>query len=114
MTRFITPPDVFLDSQNEKILLIDATADEVETIAYICSNLDQDYDIYLYRDEFDDTAWLTQVAGRADRLVINTVETYLSPVKELFFHSPKAYTYGPVTGSNTVQSAIDFFTEHAH
>lgn len=114
MTRFITPPDVFLDSTALKVLLIDATPDEVETIAYICSNLEEDYDIYLYRDELDDAAWLTQVAGRADALVINTAKTQLSAVKELFIHSPKAYTYGPDPGSKPIASAIEYFTQHAH
>lgn len=114
MTRFITPPDVFLDSDAVKVLLIDASPDEVETIAYICSNLQQDFDIYLYRDDLDDAAWLTQVAGHADALVINTVQTYLSPVKELFYHSPKAHVYGPAEGANTVQSAVEYFTQHAH
>lgn len=114
MTRFITPPDIFPDSEAVKVLLIDATPDEVETIAYICSNLAQDFDIYLYRDDLDDAAWLTQTAGVADALVINTVQTYLTPVKELFYHSPKAHTYGPVTGANTLQSAVEYFTEHVH
>ena len=114
MTKFITPPDQVPASGAHRVLLVDASPEEVEAIAYICSNLDRDFDIYLYRDELNDAAWLATVAGYVDALVINSTETYLTPIKSLFYQSPKAFVYGPVTGANTVQSAVEYFTQHAH
>lgn len=68
MSRFITPPDTDFASKNPSVLIIGAADSEVEVLGLMVKQIDLNVDIYLYRDEFDDTGWAFTVAGAVDKV----------------------------------------------
>jgi hypothetical protein len=115
-TNFITPPD-FVDEPNHSVLLIDVDPVDVETLAFLCAGHDEAFNVYLYRTEFDDIAWLTKAASQVDAIIINTEDSTLSSTKDLLIGLPKTYYYGPKTFLNEDRkytNVLDYFIQRSH
>lgn len=69
-SRFITYPDVVDKSRNHTVLIVDADMDDVANLATFCTVSKRDYDIYLYRSNTDDLAWLSYLSSRLDHTLI--------------------------------------------
>lgn len=69
-SRFITYPDIVEKSSNHTVLLVDADLDDVANLATFCSVSQRDYDIYLYRGDHDDLAWLNHLDNYVDKTFI--------------------------------------------
>lgn len=63
-SNFITPPDYVTS-----ILIVDATADEIEAVAERCRDSQESYNVYMYRKDMDDLNWLGHVAKRVDTIL---------------------------------------------
>lgn len=68
MSRVITPPDTDFASKNPTVLLVNAPDVDVEVVTLHLKQLPQSIDLYLYRDEFEDTGWAFNVAAVSDRV----------------------------------------------
>lgn len=115
-TNFITPPD-FVEDANHSILLIDVDPVDVETLAFLCAGHDEAFNVYLYSVELDDVNWLTKAAGQVDAIVVNTANTDLSPIKDLFVGSEKTYHYGPknfLNNDRKYTNVLEYFINRAH
>jgi hypothetical protein len=64
-SNFITPPDFV-----PNILIIDASADEIEAVAEHCKDSQESYNVYMYRKDMNDYNWLSQVFKRVDQILI--------------------------------------------
>jgi len=115
-TNFITAPD-FVDDPNFNILIVDASPEEVETLAYLCSNHDESFNVYLYREDHSDILYLNRCADRADAIIVNTTENGLSTTKDHFVDMPKSWHYGPkrfLGNTRRIESVIEFFINRSN
>lgn len=115
-TNFITPPDFVEDSQHT-VLLIDVDPVDVETLAHLCATHDESFNVYLYKEEFEDKQWMGNAAYRADVIIINTIENGLSPEKDAFVNLIKTYHYGPknfLNNNRKLQNIYDYFVNRAN
>lgn len=60
MSRFITPPDLDF-GDTTAILLKNYSQTDVELIALTAKCTAKDFDIYLYKDDYSEPAWLAHV-----------------------------------------------------
>jgi hypothetical protein len=70
-SRIITHPSTVEKQSNHTVVLIDATVEEVENITMFCQISDQNYDIYLYKQDLDDLQWLDAIVQQADYTLIS-------------------------------------------
>lgn len=82
MSRVITPPDTDFVSKHHSILVINAPMTDIELLTLYLKQLFVDVDVYLYRDEFEDTSWAFTVSG-----TVNKVFTYPeSKIQDIIEH----------------------------
>lgn len=115
-TNFITPPD-FVEDQQHTILLIDADPVDVETLAHLCATHDESFNVYLYKEDMNDTKWMSDVAYRADIIIINTIENGLSSEKDALVDLMKTYNYGPknfLNNSRKLNNIYEYFVNRAN
>ena len=115
-TNFITPPDIVEDSQHT-ILLIDVDPVDVETLAHLCANHDEPFNVYLYKADMNDEQWMGDVAYRADAIIVNTIENELSPVKDSLVDLLKTFHYGPknfLNNSRKLNNIYEYFVNRAN
>ena len=115
-TNFVTPPD-FINDPNYSILLIDVDTVDIETLAIVCSNYQEEFNIYVYNDTMNDLAWLTKAVAVADSIIINTIENPLSYIKDPLTDLAKSYYYGPknfLNNNRNYKSVFDFFVNRLH
>ncbi len=93
-TNFITPPDS-VENDNHTVVLIDATAEQLDHLAEFCSNANCSYNVYIYNNGMNNIDWLNSALAVADAFLVNTEPNDLSPVKDHIAESPKAWYYGP-------------------
>jgi hypothetical protein len=70
MSRFITYPSL-VEKEYKTILIVDASNDNIEDVGLFCKASQADYDIYLYKEEINDTDWLNTIANFADCILVN-------------------------------------------
>lgn len=115
-TNFITPPD-FVDDKQHTILLIDVDPVDVETLAYLCGGHNESFNIYLYKADMLNLAWLDEAAAKSDAIIINTVENDLSRIKDAYATKENAYHYGPkhfLNNKRQQNTVLDYFVNRAH
>jgi hypothetical protein len=93
-SNFITPPDIVAT-----IVIIDATADEIEEVAERCRDSQESYNVYLYREDMDNLQWLVDISSKAD-VVLKQQD---SKVPALF-----ATSFGP---DQIFKSPAEYFTK---
>ena len=106
-TNFITPPD-FVDDPNHSILLIVVDPVDVETLAHLCAGHDESFNIYLYKEDMNETAWLDKCAARVDAIIVNTMENEFSTVKDKLIDLTKTHYYGPKNFLNNNHRYVNF------
>ena len=115
-TNIITEPD-YVDDQNHTVLLVDIATNDIETLAFLCSNHDEEFNLYCYQEPMNNVEWLKSVALRADAIIVNTEINALSPLKDRLVDSPKAYYYGPKNFFNNnrkYNNVLDYFIQRAN
>lgn len=106
-TNFITPPD-FVEEPNHSILLVDVDPVDVETLAHLCAGHDESFNIYLYKADMEETAWLDKCISRVDAIIVNTVENEFSPIKDKMVDLTKTYHYGPKNFLSNNRQYVNF------
>lgn len=66
MSRFITPPDSDFGSATA-ILLKNYSNNDVELVALTAKCVARDFDIYLYKEEFSEPSWLSEIESKVNR-----------------------------------------------
>lgn len=64
----MTPPDTDFASTNQIILVINAPEHAVQALALALKLMPVPVDVYLYRDEFEDSGWAFSVAAVASKV----------------------------------------------
>ena len=113
-SNFITPPD-FVDNHLPTVLVIDASWDDVESLALYCQTATQLYNVYLYQDIMFDTEWLDQAVQRAHAIVFNSETSACSQQKNQLLKDSRTWYYGPnryLGNANQLNSLLEFFIKH--
>ena len=78
-SRFITHPDLVEKESNYTITVVDATVNEIEDLAFFCKVSEQNYDVYLYKQDLDDLDWLSKITLESDKILVNDASTVRVP-----------------------------------
>jgi hypothetical protein len=106
-SNFITPPD-FVDEQLPNITVVNATPSQVEMLARMCSENDEQYNIYLYHSEMNDMDWLNSAIERSEAVVTHTIDPNLDSICLI----NKTYYYGDriiITDATEVHNLLHYF-----
>lgn len=112
-SSIITPPD-FIKSRAFSVTIIDPEMSEIEDIAFFLKASKETFNVYVYRSEMNDEAWLNKVATKSAAVVVNTLNTSCSGIKDKLAVNPKTYYYGPknfLMNKNRIEKPIDFFVQ---
>jgi hypothetical protein len=107
-SNFITPPD-FVDENLTNVVVINATEEQIELLAHMCANNDDQYNIYLYRSEMEDISWLTSAIERSSAVILNTVDPNLDSI----CFTNKTYYYGDrtiISDCKEISSPLHYFS----
>lgn len=99
------------------ILLIDVDPVDVETLAHLCANHDEPFNVYLFKEGFEDTKWVGEVAYKADTIIVNTIENSITPIKDQYIGLQKTYYYGPknfLNNERKLSNVYEYFVNRAH
>ena len=113
-SNFITPPDFLVDDERHTVVIVDADWPEIEALALFCKNSKKYYNVHVYRAEMDNELWLVEQAEKAEIIIVNTVDTAVSAVKDRLIEQPTAHYYGPKTflsSGRKIHAPVDFFEE---
>lgn len=115
-SRVITYPSTVDKSNNHTVLLIDANEGEIENIVLFCKVSNQNYDIYLYRNEIDDLHWLSHISQNIDHTLISSTSKITAPGDPTIFGagqtllSPLEY-FQQYDDANVVNTHLNFKEE---
>ena len=112
-SNIITPPD-FVKTKAENIVLIDPDWSEIEDVAFYLKSATKVYNVYVYRTEMDDLNWLHKAVSKSTAVIVNTVNTESSGIKDKLALSSTAYYYGPknfLMNRNRLEKPIDYFVK---
>jgi hypothetical protein len=113
-SNFITPPD-FVEDPFHTVTVVNATVDEVELLARMCKGSDDQFNIYLYRSEMNDTDWLNRAVELSDAVVVNVAQR--DPVIDQLCTLEKTYYFGPenfLTNAIKVENVYQYFALRYH
>ncbi len=106
-SNYITPPD-FVSEVKHTVTIVDALVDEIETLCKITENSNEDFNIYLYRSEMNNQAWLDQAVEKSEAVIIN-----LNNSKQFdLCKRSNAYYYGPavfLSPAIKINSLFEYF-----
>ena len=72
-SRFITYPSTVEANTNHKVVLIDATVQELIELERFLQTSDKNFDVYLYEGPTGDLEWLNSVVDNDTLILINDV-----------------------------------------
>jgi hypothetical protein len=113
-SNFITPPDL-VENDLPTVLVVDASWDEIETLALYCQHCTYLYNIYIYHDVMFETNWLQKIFERAHIVIINSEPSACTQEKNKFLKDARTWYYGPnkyLGNTNQLESLIQFFIKH--
>ena len=70
-SRFITYPSTVESNTNHKIIVVDATAQELAQLERFLQTSQENFDVYLYTGDSYDLEWLNYVSTDAKVILIN-------------------------------------------
>lgn len=110
MSRFITPPDLPV-LENQAILLVDFSYDDIEQVAMHCKEDENDYDIMLYSPDEHSRDWLDWAFIHCDKCVVNLKYTMNTMIKAQMIVMPKTLYVGELDfiPNRRIRSPIEIF-----
>ena len=70
-SRFITYPSTVETNPNHRVVLIDATKQELTQLERFLQTSEENFDVYMYSGESYDLEWLNHVSSAAELILIN-------------------------------------------
>lgn len=113
-SNFITPPD-FVTDPFHTVTLIDASWDDIETLATYCKSCAQSFNVYLFNELDSNVEWLANAISKSDVVIINTDSTDLSLIKDKLVIADNAYYYGAknfLMNNKRIEQPIDYFIKY--
>lgn len=110
-SSIITPPD-FVKTRGYDITIVDPTTSEIEDIAFFLKTAKDTFNVYVYMSTMNDVEWFKKAAAKSIAVVINTVNTDVSSIKDKLAAKKDNYYYGPknfLMNKNRIEKPIDFF-----
>ena len=109
-SNFITPPDFVDDPRNHTVLMIDVEDIYVQQVAAWCKTADTSFNVYLFNHTMGEKAWLHKVIRMADKIIVNTIETKLTPLKENLDPERTLYfSVLPTNEENHIRNPLEYF-----
>lgn len=113
LSKLVTPPDV-VKGRAYSVVVIDPTLEEVDDLALFLQYSERQFNVYLYRAEMNDEEWLNKVVEKSNTVIVNTVNTVCSEIKDRLVVNPKNFYYGQkkfIMNTNKIEKPIDFFAQ---
>ena len=70
-SRFITYPTIVEDGSNHRVVLIDATEQQLTQLERFLQTSEENFDVYIYPSESYDLEWLNYASSDAELILIN-------------------------------------------
>ena len=70
-SRFVTYPSTVETNSNQKVVLIDATEQELTQVERFLQTSEKNFDVYVYSSNSYDLEWLNHVSTDAELILIN-------------------------------------------
>jgi hypothetical protein len=70
-SRFVTYPSTVETNSNHRVILIDATEQELIQLERFLQTSEENFDVYIYPSESYDLEWLNYVSTDAELILIN-------------------------------------------
>ena len=70
-SRFVTYPSTVETCSNHRVVLIDATEQELTELERFLQTSEENFDVYIYSSESYDLEWLNHVSSDAELILIN-------------------------------------------
>jgi len=70
-SRFVTYPSTVETNPNHRVVLIDATEQEITQLERFLQTSEENFDVYIYSGESYDLEWLNHVSSDAELILIN-------------------------------------------
>jgi len=70
-SRFVTYPSTVETNPNHRVVLIDATEQELTQLERFLQTSEENFDVYIYSGESYDLEWLNHVSSDAELILIN-------------------------------------------
>ena len=70
-SRFVTYPSTVETNSNHRVVLIDATEQELAQLERFLQTSEENFDVYIYPSENYDLEWLNYVSTDAELILIN-------------------------------------------
>jgi len=70
-SRFVTYPSTVETNPNHRVILIDATEQEITQLERFLQTSEENFDVYIYSGESYDLEWLNHVSSDAELILIN-------------------------------------------
>ena len=68
-SRFITHPSLEEKTTSHTVVIVNPTDEEITAIGTFCQTCNKNYDIYLYSNATNDSAWYTAIVDVADHVI---------------------------------------------
>jgi hypothetical protein len=70
-SRFVTYPSTVKNNSNHRVVLIDATEQELTKLERFLQTSEENFDVYIYPSDSYDLEWLNYVSSDAELILIN-------------------------------------------
>ena len=75
-SRFVTYPSTVETNPNHRVVLIDATEQEITQVERFLQTSEENFDVYIYSGESYDLEWLNHVSSDAELILINDLSQF--------------------------------------
>lgn len=114
-SNIITPPD-FVVSRSHSVVVIDPEWTEIEDLALFLKTASEPFNVYVYRAEMNDQAWLEEAISKSLGVIVNTVNNDIAHYKDqLVGTNTESFYYGPknfLMNKHRIEKPIDYFVEY--
>ena len=107
-SNFITPPD-FVDEDLPNVTVVNATEQQIELLAHMCANNDEQYNMYLYHSGMNNLVWLKSAIDKSGAVILHTIDPELDSI----CFTNKTYYYGNrviVSDAKEISSPLHYFS----
>ena len=91
-SRFVTYPSTVEENSNHRVVLIDATEQELTQVERFLQTSEENFDVYVYSGDSYDLEWLNYASTNAELILINdTSQVRVTPNGVRYQGSPIAH-----------------------
>lgn len=101
-----------VEPERHTVLIVDSDWPEIEEVALFCKTSKKFYNVHVYRADMDNEVWLVEQAEKAEFVIVNTVDSSVSRVKDRLIEQPNAFYYGPknfLKSEKKLTAPLNFF-----